>query len=314
MKIFVPPIKCQGIKTKLVPWILENAVLPEEGLWIEPFMGSGVVGFNARPMRAIFSDINPHIISFYHALKTGKITPEMTREFLESEGQKLRERGEDYYYEVRERFNTAKNPLDFLFLSRSGFNGVIRFNSKGFLNVPFCRKPERFSRAYVTKIVNQIRYVYQTIQCSDWSFECRDFADLISQAQEQDFIYCDPPYFGRHVDYFNSWSAEDEHKLFLSLKNTKAKFILSTWHSNKYRRNPCIDIYWEQFNILTREHFYHIGAKEENRNPMIEALVTNHTPDIEAPNLADRLPPTIQLERSNKHKVKVGTQLSMLWS
>ena len=30
--------------------------------------------------------------------------------------------------------------------------------------------------------------------------------------------------------------------------------------------------------MLTKEHFYHIGAKEENRKPMLEALVMNYTP------------------------------------
>ena len=29
--------------------------------------------------------------------------------------------------------------------------------------------------------------------------------------------------------------------------------------------------------VLTREHFYHVGGKEKNRNPVIEALVTNFT-------------------------------------
>jgi DNA adenine methylase len=29
--------------------------------------------------------------------------------------------------------------------------------------------------------------------------------------------------------------------------------------------------------VLTREHFYHVGGKEKNRNPVIEALVTNYT-------------------------------------
>ena len=66
-KIFVPPIKIQGKKTKLVSFILEN--LPEDAfeVWIEPFMGSGVVGFNAQPRKAIFADSNPHIINFYSA-------------------------------------------------------------------------------------------------------------------------------------------------------------------------------------------------------------------------------------------------------
>ena len=49
-KIFVPPIKSQGIKTKLVPWI--TSVVDQLGLdkkfsvWIEPFFGTGVVVFN----------------------------------------------------------------------------------------------------------------------------------------------------------------------------------------------------------------------------------------------------------------------------
>jgi DNA adenine methylase len=30
--------------------------------------------------------------------------------------------------------------------------------------------------------------------------------------------------------------------------------------------------------VLTKEHFYHVGAKEENRKPMLEALVMNFTP------------------------------------
>lgn len=51
MTTIVPPIKSQGIKTKLVPWI--NDIICRSGLdlvhtnWIEPFFGTGVVGLNA---------------------------------------------------------------------------------------------------------------------------------------------------------------------------------------------------------------------------------------------------------------------------
>ena len=47
-KIHVPPIKIQGIKTKLVPLIKDNIIMDKEMLWVEPFMGSGGVGFNIR--------------------------------------------------------------------------------------------------------------------------------------------------------------------------------------------------------------------------------------------------------------------------
>jgi DNA adenine methylase len=278
MRVIVPPIKCQGIKTKLVNWIKENAVLYDDGLWIEPFVGSGVVGFNVRPKKAIFSDTNPHIINFYNNIKEKKISASTVRSFLESEGEKLKTEGEKHYYNVRERFNDKFSSLDFLFLNRSCFNGVIRFNKKGKFNVPFCRKEERFSKAYITKIVNQVANLESFLANYDWKFIYRDYVSTIKLAGENDFIYCDPPYIDRHVDYYNSWSHENERKLFELLLSTKAKFILSTWHSNKYRENNYINEFWSHFYILIKSHFYHVGGSEENRNSMNEALVMNYKP------------------------------------
>lgn len=48
-KVFVPPIKIQGIKTKIVPLIKQVAEFADSDVWFEPFMGSGVVGFNVAP-------------------------------------------------------------------------------------------------------------------------------------------------------------------------------------------------------------------------------------------------------------------------
>jgi DNA adenine methylase len=278
MTVKVPPIKCQGIKTKLAEWIKDHSTLENNGTWFEPFMGSGVVGFNVLPRRAVFVDINPHIVNFYNAIKDGKIKAEIAKEFLEHEGEILLRQGESYYYEVRERFNKDKSSLDFLFLNRACFNGVMRFNRKGFFNVPFGHKPKRFAKAYITKIANQIKYVTQATSQYDWQFVCSDFRPVISQAGQGDFIYCDPPYIGRHVDYFNSWSEKDEQELYDMLSATSAKFILSTWHSNRYRTNVAVEKYAYRFTILTHEHYYHVGASEKNRNPMLEAIVLNYNP------------------------------------
>jgi len=278
MTIKVPPLKCQGIKTKLVEWINGHAALENDGAWFEPFMGSGVVGFNVRPRRAVFADINPHIVNFYNEIKDGKITSGIAKEFLEHEGEILQKEGESHYYAIRERFNQEHTSLDFLFLNRACFNGIMRFNKKRLFNVPFGHKPQRFAKAYITKIANQIKYVAQATSQYDWKFVCSDFRTLISSATHGDFIYCDPPYMGRHVDYFNLWGQPDEQELYDLLTATPAKFILSTWHSNRYRSNPAIEKYASRFIILTREHFYHVGASEENRNPMLEAIVLNYNP------------------------------------
>ena len=278
MRVLVPPIKCQGIKTKLVPLILRTIERDHEGLWVEPFLGSGVVALNVAPARALLADANPHVVRFYKAIQDGSIDGYTTRAFLQREGYFLSERGKDYYYEVRERFNSTHEPLDFLFLNRSCFNGVIRFNKSGGFNVPFGHKPQRFAPAYVTKVVNQVERFRKVLNESEWSFECQDFETTIAHAKSGDFVYCDPPYVGRHVDYYDSWDGGHEMLLRDSLRSTGARFLLSTWHSNQHRQNELIDTLWGRYHMILQPHFYHVGAKESNRKPMLEALVMSYTP------------------------------------
>jgi len=273
----VPPIKCQGIKTKLVGKIHRLAQSHAHERWVEPFCGSGVVALNVQPDKALLCDSNIHIIRFYQDIQNGRVTPESAKAFLVEEGEKLRKGGEDYYYSVRERFNNQPNSFDFLFLNRSCFNGVMRFNRRGRFNVPYGHKDERFAQAYITKIINQIKHIAKTVLTHDWTFAASDFRATLAQVQPGDLVYADPPYAGRHVDYFNSWSEVDEVNLAERLKALPCDFILSTWHSNEFRSNELIDRVWSdpRFHMLTREHYYHVGSTEDLRHPMIEALILN---------------------------------------
>ena len=282
-KTIVPPIKSQGIKTKLVPWI--NDIIRRSGLdlyktnWVEPFFGTGVVGLNA-PVggRRYIADSNPHIINFYNAVLRGDITPENMRSYLEHEGKLLLEADEGgyaHYRKVRDRFNREFSSFDFIFLSRAGFNGMMRFNRRGEWNIPFCKKPNRFAPAYITKICNQIGAAQRLIHLGKWEFHNQGFADTIAQAKAGDLIYCDPPYYGRYVDYYNGWTEEDEEVLFHALEETPAHFILSTWHHNEFRTNDMMERFWNHFNVETQEHFYQAGGHLENRHAMVEALVFN---------------------------------------
>ncbi len=271
----VPPIKSQGIKTKLVDWIASNVEDINYDRWVEPFMGTGVVGFNIQPKKALMCDSNPHLIKFYNGIKNKEITSAGVKKFLTEEGVKLLESDGAYYYDVRKRFNEEGSSLDFLFLSRSCFNGMMRFNRKGGFNVPFCKKPKRFAQALVTKITNQVKNVSQIIETGDFTFKCQDFQTTLKEVDVNDLVYSDPPYIGRHVDYFDSWSEEEEIILNQMLENANAKYVLSTWLSNKYRTNEYIFSIWNDSFIATKEHFYHVGGKEANRNAVNEALISN---------------------------------------
>ncbi len=275
-RVRVPPIKTQGIKTKIVPLIMSSIKWDGVGKWIEPFVGSGAVVFNVQPKNALLSDTNKHIISLYAGIQSGNITPRLVKEHLEYEGHKLLTQGEDHYYLLRDRFNSKSNPLDFLFLNRSCFNGMIRFNRKGGFNVPFCRKPNRFRQAYITKICNQVAWVKDILADKNWVFKVADWRESVSEANCNDFIYLDPPYIGRHTDYFNHWRQSDADSLASTLQTTQSGFAYSMWLENKYRKNDHLDRWFSDYPMFTITHFYHVGPTESLRNAMQEALIVSH--------------------------------------
>jgi DNA adenine methylase len=271
----VPPIKCQGIKTKLVPFIFRSIRWePQPGArWIEPFVGSASVALNLKPERALLADTNRHLIEFYQAVQSGALNGEAARDHLFCEGKRLETAGADYYYLVRERFNQHGAPLDFLFLNRSCFNGVVRFNRKGEFNVPFGHKPLRFTKAYVTKIVNQINWMARQMRNADWEFRVACWPETLAQARSSDFAYLDPPYVGRHADYYNTWDDAEARKLAVAAQHLPCGFALSMWLENRYRKNEHIAACWPNMETRVCSHFYHVGSDEKLRNEIDEALL-----------------------------------------
>lgn len=70
--------------------------------------------------------------------------------------------------------------------------------------------------------------------------------------------------------------------------------MVSTWHSNRYRSNEYLQNLWKNYNLVTTEHFYHLGGKEENRNAVTEALILNFE-NINSPKVEEH-PSFLQLE------------------
>lgn len=280
MSNIVSPLKIQGKKTKIVPLIVEKAESIDFDNYCEPFLGSGEVLFNISPNHAIVSDNNQLIINFFNDIKNKKFNHKDVRSFLEIHGKKLSEEGQDYFYKMRKEFNANRDSLYFLFINRSCFNGMIRFNSKGEFNVPFCRKPDRFSKAYITKIVNQVARIEELIleHGDNWVFICQDWSKTLKMIDPANtLVYLDPPYVNRNATYFDDWTDEKNEMLFKYLTKTDAKFILSNWKQNQWRKNDALSTFEAdpKFKFTIKDHFYFVGAKIENRNPIEECLVTN---------------------------------------
>jgi DNA adenine methylase len=88
-------------------------------------------------------------------------------------------------------------------------------------------------------------------------------------------VYCDPPYIGRHADYYNRWSDEEARALPDAIKALPCGYAVSMWQENKYRKNEHIQNEWSGCTVKSFSHFYHVGSTESLRNEMTEALITN---------------------------------------
>ena len=246
----------------------------ETAIGLNLLLDPASVALNLSPSNAILSDTNMHLINLLNAIHNGNMSKESVRAHLEENGSILLEEGESHYYSMRDKFNENGDVHDFLFLNRSCFNGLMRFNGSGKFNVPFCRKPERFRKAMVTKIVNQVEWAKSRMH-SDWKFKVQDWRMSLNEVESNDMVYCDPPYVGRHADYYNSFNEDECNALFDALKACRGNFVLSNWLENKYRRNDMLIDSFPQSDYKWKEisHFYHVGPTESLRNEMKEVLI-----------------------------------------
>lgn len=153
---------------------------------IEPFAGSGALSLALDFEEYYLNDINGDLINVYKNIK------EYRHEFIYYAKSFFNEKNnqETQFYELREKFNHSDDNYErsalFIYLNRHAFNGLCRYNSKGFFNVPFgkYKKPyfpedELFGFLFKSDRVILSNKSYQEVFC-----------DLKSD----DIIYCDPPY------------------------------------------------------------------------------------------------------------------------
>ena len=233
-----------------------------------------MVSFNLPAEKYVCTDVNTHIINFYRLLNQSKLTEASFKKYLQTTGSLLQEKGETFYYYMRDKFNNDRHPLQFFFLNRVGYNGLIRFNKDGGYNTPYCREDDKLDDKLIELLLKQTADIQHLFKTRDFSFNVLDFREAIQLAGPDDLIYCDPPYKGLNSTYFGGWSENDEADLFKLLSNTPAKFIVSSWAESKGESNPNL-LKWSGFNVESIQHFYRIGPKVANRNSVTEVLISN---------------------------------------
>jgi DNA adenine methylase len=127
--------------------------------------------------------VNPHLVSAYRALQEA---PEAVASILAEW-----EVGKETYLYLRALptgSNATFDAAKFLYLNRYCFNGVYRENRQGQFNVPFGGY-----RTGPLPGVDELRQFSARLQNAE--LYCGDFAQAVQDANVNDFIYLDPPYY-----------------------------------------------------------------------------------------------------------------------
>ena len=201
-----PLLKWAGGKRQLLP-ALRRHYPGDFDRYIEPFVGSGAVFFDLQAAgrldgrRVRLADANPDLIGCY---RTVRDNPDAVIRELAALEEAHRARGAACYYDVRdERFNPSRQAMGagaataytpalaamFIYLNRTGFNGLFRLNRKGGFNVP----AGRYANPRICDAPH-IRAVARALSADGVVLECAPFDRVLADASAGDFVYCDPPY------------------------------------------------------------------------------------------------------------------------
>ena len=198
-----PPLKWAGGKRWLVPHLLQYWRGNEQRRLIEPFVGGLAVTLGLAPQKALLNDLNPHLINFYTWLQRG----------LDLRAAAVALRNDRAVYAAnRVRFNeliangeaeSAEAAALFYYLNRTGYNGLCRFNARGFFNVPFGR---------YTSIPYRESFTPYQAALGPHEFTYGDFERM--RVRKTDFVYADPPYDVEFTSYSaGGFGWEDQQRL-----------------------------------------------------------------------------------------------------
>ena len=246
-----PFLKWAGGKRQLLPALRQ--FYPDRFVaYHEPFLGSGAVFFDLAGAgrlgngRIRLTDVNADLIGCWLQLRDD---PDAVVAGLRKLEAGYHAAPLEHFYRVRNReFNPARERIMngtgpraeaytpdlaamFVYLNRTGYNGLFRLNSSGLFNVP----RGRYKNPGICNEDN-LRRVSSTLSELSVKIEHASFDAVLQSARTGDFLYFDPPYAPLSATaHFTSYTSdgfggEDQQRLqrvLIELADRKCHVLLS---------------------------------------------------------------------------------------
>lgn len=215
---FEPVIKWSGSKRPVAPFLAR--LFPAAERYFEPFVGGGAM-LPFRPCRVGFAgDVMPELIALWTAIRD---EPDAVSRGYESRWQRLQSEGHMAFYSIRDDFNRERGTHDFLFLTRTCVNGLIRFNGDGNFNNSLHHTRPGIAPQRLREIIGRWTLALQKVV-----FATADYRETLSTVKRGDFVFLDPPYAGTRGRYrresFEVGSFFDELE---RLNRIRAKWVVT---------------------------------------------------------------------------------------
>lgn len=270
-----PFIKWVGGKRQLLSE-LHSRLPPEldELNYYEPFIGGGALmwSLTGRARSITISDYNAELINAYRVVRDA---PDALIESLS-----VHAHNSDYYYELRaldrqpgfDELDDVTRASRFIYLNKTGFNGLYRVNSKGQHNVPFGRYKN-------PNIADAQTLLACSRSLQDVTIMCGDFRELRQHYNNQSFVYFDPPYvpvsqssnFTGYTDQgFDAQMQQDLVECCEHIDRVGGRFMLSNSDT------PLVRKLWEGFQIETVYASRAINSNAKGRGQVAEVIIRNY--------------------------------------
>ena len=263
--------------------------------YIEPFIGGGALLFhmleNYNFNQIHISDINLELVLCYRQLQSSVDDVISSLEKLVNEFPSSTEERSDYFYKIRDLWNSnldiesmtdeerSSRVAQMIFLNKTCFNGLFRLNRSGKFNVPTGRyKNPSFPSAESLK---EVSHALQGVVIHHASYEkCLDWVD------DKSFVYFDPPYRPlSKTSSFISYSKgdfDDDNQIELAsltkeLHKKNVSFLLSNSDpKNTVKDDEFFDELYSDFKIDRVFASRAINSNPDRRGKISELLIKNY--------------------------------------
>tara|TARA_B100000963_G_scaffold328424_1_gene316925 strand:- start:2915 stop:3784 length:870 start_codon:yes stop_codon:yes gene_type:complete len=280
-----PFLKWVGGKTKLLSELEKN--LPKKLInkkfnYVEPFLGGGAVFFHLVQKfnieKAYLNDLNSKLIDVYEDVRDKNTELIQQLKKLESDYYKSNNK-KSFFLNQRERFNSSKKSPQksalFIFLNKTGFNGMYRENSKGEYNIPFgqMKTPVICNKDLLEK-------TGKLLKDKEVIFSSKNFEKVVADDKEV-FYYLDPPY--RPISKTSSFTNYTKSNF-----NDKTQYLLKEYcdkidkkgglfmQSNSYSEDGFFQKLYYNRKINNLKVMRTISADGNKRKKVKEIIVKNY--------------------------------------